>query len=315
MFRKYILPLIALVGILIGLVIASRANKTLPPAKAVSEAPQPPYRAFVAGAGITEANTENIAIGTQIPGIVSKIYVQIGSHVKAGDPLFTIDDRAQRALIATDTAAVNATHAQREQAKYELKLGNELIAKKVISEEDLETRSHAADTAEAQYLQAQANLEAAKTDLERLTVRAPVDGQVMQLKIRVGEYAATGVLAQPLILFGSVEPMNVRVDVDEHDAWRVRTDAPAVGYLQGNNKISTKLHFVRFEPYIIPKVSLTGVPTERVDTRVLQVIYGFERGALPIYVGQQMDVYIDATPEEKSRELPSASAPSLSSSR
>jgi RND family efflux transporter MFP subunit len=297
MFRKYILPVIALAGILIGLVVVSRANKTLPPAKPVSEAPQPPYRTFIAGAGITEANTENITIGTQIAGIVSRIYVQIGSHVKAGDPLFTIDDRAQRALIATDAAAVNATCAQMQQAKYELKLGNELIAKKVISEEDLETRRHAADTAEAQYLQAQANLEAAKTDLDRLTVRAPVNGQVMQLKVRVGEYAPTGVLMQPLILFGSVEPMNVRVDVDEHDAWRVRPDAPAIGFLQGNNKISTKLHFVRFEPYVIPKVSLTGVPTERVDTRVLQVIYSFERGSLPIYVGQQMDIYVDASPE------------------
>ena len=311
MFRKYILPVIAFVGILIAMVIASRANKTLPPAKPVSQAPQPPYRTFIAGAGITEANTENIAIGTQIAGIISKIYVQIGSHVKAGDPLFTIDDRAQRALIATDTAAVNATHAQREQAKYELKLGNELITKKVISEEDLETRTHAADTAEAQFLQAQANLEAAKTDLERLTVRAPVDGQVMQLKVRVGEYAPTGVLAQPLILFGSVEPMNVRVDVDEHDAWRVRPDADAVGFLQGNNKISTKLHFVRFEPYVVPKVSLTGQPTERVDTRVLQVIYSFERGGLPIYVGQQMDVYIDASPPPQSRELSSFGAAGL----
>lgn len=255
---------------------------------------------------MTEANTENIAIGTQIAGIVSKIYVQIGSHVKAGDPLFTIDDRAQRALIATDTAAVNATHAQMEQAKYELKLGNELIAKKVISEEDLETRQHAADTAEAQYLQAQANLEAAETDLERLTVCAPVDGQVLQLKVHLGEYAPTGVLAQPLILFGSTEPMNVRIDVDESDAWRVRPGAEAVGFLQGNNKISTRLHFVRFEPYVIPKVSLTGAPTERVDTRVLQVIYSFERGALPIYVGQQMDVYIDATPEP-AREISAVS--------
>jgi RND family efflux transporter MFP subunit len=308
MFRKYILPVIAFVGILIAIVVASRANKTLPAPKPVSEAPQPPYQAFIAGAGITEANTENISIGTQIAGIVSKIYVQIGSHVKAGDPLFTIDDRAQRALIATDDAAVNATHAQMEQAKYELKLGNELIAKRVISEEDLETRRHAADTAEAQHLQAQANLEAAKTDLDRLTVRAPVDGQVMQLKVRVGEYAPTGVLAQPLILFGSVEPLNVRVDVDEHDAWRLRPDAPAIGYLQGNNKISAKLHFVRFEPYVIPKVSLTGEPTERVDTRVLQVIYSFERGALPIYVGQQMDVYIDASPG-RSRELSSATGP------
>ena len=309
MFRKYILPAIAFVGILIATVIASRANKTLPPARPISEAPQPPYQSFIAGAGITEANTENIAIGTHIAGIVAKIYVQIGSHVKAGDPLFMIDDRAQRALIATDTAAVNATRAQMEQAKYELKLGDQLIAKKVISQEDLETRRHAADTAEAQHLQAQANLEAAKTDLERLTVRAPVDGQVMQLKVRVGEYAPTGVLAQPLALFGSIEPLNVRVDVDEPDAWRVRPDAPAIGYLQGNNKIGAKLHFVRFEPYVIPKVSLTGAPTERVDTRVLQLVYSFERGVLPIYVGQQMDVYIDASPYPN-RELSSFGAAS-----
>jgi len=123
--------------------------------------------------------------------------------------------------------------------------------------------------------------------------------------------------AQPILdfifwahLFGSVEPMNVRVDVDEHDAWRVRPDALAIGYLQGNNKIGAKLHFVRFEPYVIPKVSLTGAPTERVDTRVLQLIHSFERDDLPIYVGQQLDVYIDAS-FEQNRELSSFGAAAL----
>jgi HlyD family secretion protein len=49
---------------------------------------------------------------------------------------------------------------------------------------------------------------------------------------------------------------------------------------------------------VIPKVSLTGEPTERVDTRVMQVIYSFESEGLPIKSGQQMDVYIDATPRQ-----------------
>ncbi len=287
-----------MIGILLAILVASRANKTLPPAAPVAGAPQPPYRAFVAGAGIIEANTENIAIGTQIAGIVSKIYVQIGSQVKAGDALFTIDDRAQRASIATDTADANAARAQMELAKYELKVGDQLIGKKVISQEDLETRLRVADTAEARYLQAQANLEAAKTDLERLTVRAPIDGQIMQLKVHPGEFAPTGVLAQPLILLGNVEPMNVRVNVDENDAWRVRPNAEAIGYLRGNNQIRAPLRFVRFEPYVVPKMSLTGDTTERVDTRVLQVVFSFDRGNLPIYVGQQMDIYIDASLEQ-----------------
>jgi len=52
---------------------------------------------------------------------------------------------------------------------------------------------------------------------------------------------------------------------------------------------------VRFEPFVIPKKSLTGDSTERVDTRVLQVIFRVERDDLPLFVGQQLDVFIDAT--------------------
>src|SRR5262249_148539 len=140
-------------------------------------------------------------------------------------------------------------------------------------------------------------LNSIETDLRRLTVRAPVDGQVLQLKVHLGEFAPTGVLPTPLILLGNVDKLCVRVDVDENDAWRVRKGARATGNLRGNEAVQAQLEFVRFEPYIVPKKSLTGDSAERVDTRVLQVIYGFERGALPIYVGQQMDVFIDA-PEQ-----------------
>ena len=312
MFRKYILPLIALLGVALAVFIALRGHKTVLPAAPVSAAPQPPYRSFVAGTGIIEANTENISVGTQIPGVVSKIYVHIGSQVKAGDPLFTIDDRAQRALVAVKTAAVQVAEAQLAHAKYELGLGEGLTEKRVLSLEDRETRRYNAQAAEAQLAQARAELESARTDLDRLTVRAPVDGQVMQLKTHLGEFAPTGVLSQPLILLGGVQPMHVRVNVDENDAWRARATADAIGFLRGNNQIKTPLHFVCFEPYVVPKVSLTGDSTERVDTRVLQIIYSFERGNLPIYVGQQMDVYIDAS-LEKNRELSPFGAASLPS--
>lgn len=294
MFRKYGLSLIALAGVVLAIVVAARSNKSTPPAAPVSAAPQSPYESFVAGSGIIEANTENIAIGTQIPGIVSKLFVQIGSNVKSGDPLFTIDDRAQRALVAVKAAAVQVAEAQVTHANYELDLGEGLTKQRVLSLEDRETRRHNAQLAEAQLKQTKAELEAAKTDLDRLTVHAPIDGQVMQLKLRLGEFAPTGALAQPLLLLGNVEPMNVRVNIDENDAWRVRGGASAIGYLRGNKQIRAPLQFVRFEPYVVPKVSLTGDSAERVDTRVLQVIYSFERGNLPLFVGQQMDVYIDA---------------------
>jgi multidrug efflux pump subunit AcrA (membrane-fusion protein) len=179
--------------------------------------------------------------------------------------------------------------------------------KRALSVELIDQRQYAALIAQAQVLQARAQAALDATNLERLTVRAPVDGQVLQLKVHLGEFASAGPLAQPLFLFGNVEPLNIRVDVDEEDAWRIRPGSPALGYLRGNKKISTPLKFVRFEPYVIPKLSLTGEPTERVDTRVLEVIYRIEGHDLPIFSGQQMDVYIDTEGHDTEAKLATVS--------
>jgi len=297
MVRKYIVPLVALVGVVFAVVTVLRGDRVRPPVPTVSEAPKPPYGSSVAGSGIVEASTENISLGTQIPGIVSKIFVEIGSNVKAGDPLFSIDERPIQAELATRRAAVQVAEAQLADARYDLSLDERLAAQGLTNVAGLEKKRFTTQKAEAQLLQARAELSSVETELERLTVRAPVDGQVLQLKVHRGEFASAGptVLGQsPLIVLGSVTPLNVRVDVDENDAWRVRAGAAAVGYLRGNEKITTPLTFVRFEPFVVPKRSLTGDSTERVDTRVLQVVFSFTRGDLPIFVGQQMDVFIDA---------------------
>lgn len=147
--------------------------------------------------------------------------------------------------------------------------------------------------AKAQVAQARAEIEDIRADLELLVVRAPVAGKVLQRNIRVGEYAQAGMLATPLMVIGNVAPLHVRVDVDENDAVRVRADAKARAYIRGDARYETELEFVRFEPLVIPKQSLSGRVGERVDTRVLQVIYKFDPAELPAYVGQQLDVYIE----------------------
>jgi HlyD family secretion protein len=299
MFRKYIIPLVALAGVAFAVFTVIRGNKKPPAVPPVSEAPHSPDHASVAGSGLVEASTENISIGTQIAGIVSKIFVQIGSDVKAGDPLFKIDDRSLLAELAIRRATVQVAEAQLADAQYELELAKSLSVERITSIEERDRKRFAAQKAEAQLAQARAEVKSSETDLERLTVRAPVDGQVLQLKVHLGEFAQVAAAAAgqpPLILLGSVTPLHLRVDVDENDAWRARAGATAIGYLRGNKNIKTPLIFVRFEPYVLPKKSLTGDSAERVDTRVLQVIFSFARGELPIFVGQQMDVFID-TPE------------------
>jgi multidrug efflux pump subunit AcrA (membrane-fusion protein) len=147
--------------------------------------------------------------------------------------------------------------------------------------------------AEAEVASAEAQLQQTETEIARLTVRAPLRGMVLQVNLRAGEFAPSGALQTPLMLFGRLDRINLRVDVDENDAWRFRTNAAAVAFVRGNRELKTELKFERVEPYVVPKRSLTGDSTERVDTRVMQAVYSFDRNALPVYVGQQMDVFIE----------------------
>jgi len=308
MITKYLLPVLAVFGLGFAILTVINGSKTIPPAQPFVDPAAPPFKSSVAGTGIVEANTENIAIGTLVPGVVSEIFVSVGSEVKAGDSLFKLDDRdliAQQAVRQTALrvaeASVKVEKASLADLKNQLERAEILCNKQVISVEELDRRRYAVQIAKAKLAQAKAAVISAKaqiketeTNLDRIIVCAPVDGEILQLKIHPGEFAPAGVTQTPLILFGNVKPLNVRVDVDENDAWRVRADAPAVAFLRGNREIKTNLKFVRFEPYIVPKKSLTGDSIERVDTRVLQVIYNITQTDLPIFAGQQMDVYIES---------------------
>jgi hypothetical protein len=94
-----------------------------------------------------------------------------------------------------------------------------------------------------------------------------VDGEILKLDVRSGEYASASITPEPLLLLGALEPLHLRVDVDEQEAWRVNPTATAVAAVRGNPAQQTPLEFVRFEPYVVPKRSLTGASDERVDTR------------------------------------------------
>jgi multidrug resistance efflux pump len=148
----------------------------------------------------------------------------------------------------------------------------------------------------AQLAAAQAGVDRIRTEIERRTIVSPVSGRVLQVKIREGEFATASGAPDPLMIVGVVNPLHIRVEIDEHETWRLKAGAEAVGFVKGNKDLRTKLNFVRFEPYVVPKKSLTGESTERVDTRVLQVLYAFDSASLPVFIGQQMDVYISADP-------------------
>ena len=304
---KYLLPAVALVGLLFGLYVVKSGAKAVPVAPAAAEPSKPPFKRYIAGAGIVEASTENIFISTPVPGMVTEIPVHVGQEVRKGDLLFKIDSRDLEAELRVRQAALELARAKRPEAeanvgdtRRQLELYQAVSDPRAITQEELSKRKFAATAAEsrleqtsADILSAEAQVAQTKTELDRRMITAPVTGQVLQLKIHLGEYAQVGQLSTPLIVLGDTKQVNIRTDIDENDAWRFAPGSRAIAYVRGNPELFTWLTFDRVEPYVVPKKSLTGDTTERVDTRVLQVLYGFAHERLSVYVGQQMDVYIE----------------------
>lgn len=304
---KYILPLLAIVGLFFAGYTVVSSNQPMPIAQAVAEPASSPFKEFIAGAGIIESKSQNIAIGTPLPRIVARVAVKVGDTVKEGSPLFYLDERDTRAELAMKEADLAKAIASVNEAKAALtdtqtleNLAESVTDKRAISREELLRRHNAVviaqaklDSAKAVVQQAQASIANTKTTLERLIVRSPIEGEVLQVNIRAGEFAQAGALATPLMLVGNIDQLHVRVDIDENDAWRFDKNNKAVAYLRGNRAFKVELELAYLEPFVIPKKSLTGDSTERVDTRVLQALYSFDRKQLPFYIGQQMDIFIE----------------------
>ena len=293
MMRKYLLPILALIGLLLAVTMVLIGNRQSPSSQPIVQPPKSPFLSYVAGAGIIEASTGNIVVGTPVSGVVVELYVHEGSPVQIGDKLFKIDDREQQAQLIPALAKVSEIAARLAQAKSQFELANSLSDKRAISVEELNNRRFAVKLAEAELASAQAQVKQIQMDIERYTVRALVRGRVLQNKIRIGAFVEGGAPSDSSMLLGNDDRLFVRADIDENDAWCIQSGAHAVAFVRGNPNLHTTLKFERVDPYVLPKTSLTGDSTERVDTRALQVIYSFDHSTLPIYVGQQVDVFIE----------------------
>jgi HlyD family secretion protein len=344
---KYLIPLVAVGMLAFAILHVVRATQTLADPPPPAEPPRTPFGHTVAGAGLVEAQTENISVGSALAGVVLEVYVpveKVGQRVKAGDPLFRVDDRHLKAQLAYQEALLTAARAQLAKleqqprpeelppsaakvstAEANVRLQDDLAERArrllpsgAMSAEDATQRRLALEVARQQLVQAQAEhallkagawkpdldiaraavvqaeaqAQQTRTELDRALVRAPVDGEVLKVYVHPGEYVGTQP-GQALVVLGHLDRLHVRADISEHDIDRFRTAAPARAVTRGQARKEYPLRFVRVEPYVVPKKALTGDNTERVDTRVLQVIYALDGADGRVYVGQQLDVFLD----------------------
>ena len=256
MFRKYLLPVFAVAGFLFALWMVLQGGKPVPSSTPIAQPPQQPYESKISGAGILEAGTRNISIGTPVAGIVAQIHVSVSQHVQAGDPLFVLDDRREQALLMVREAALIEAHANLKRLqeaprkeeipsamarvkeaeanlrdlRFQLKTAEILTDRRVLGPEEQERRRFAVEAgkarleraradlnllragawtldievARAMEAKAEAELEAQRMEIERLTIQAPVEGDILQVNIRPGEFAQAGPLSEPHILLDPI---------------------------------------------------------------------------------------------------------------
>lgn len=312
-FARGVLPLIAVAGLILaaifivaGLPDRSGSDPAREPAKAPATMSD---TARVAGSGVVEPSSEVIDIGAPLSGLVTQIAVSPGDYVAPGQPLFLIDDRAVRAQLGEAQAAIGEarvaigeassaqTTAARQLALYRAVDDPDAVSRTEVirAEGDAAAARQRLAMARAALEAAQARVSSAQTELDRLTVRAPIAGEILSVDIRPGEYVSTtGGGSQSFIQMGQTRPLHVRIDIDEEQAPRVALGTVAFIAPRGAAGRQVQARFVRAEPLILPKRSLTNSAQERVDVRVLQIIYALPDGQSLFRVGQQVDAFIPA---------------------
>jgi HlyD family secretion protein len=184
--------------------------------------PIPPYTHFVAGLGIIESASENIELGTPFAEIVEKIYIKSGDFVKKDAPLYKLDTRSLEATLAQNLKEKELKMKILENQKEQFSFYQRLKDKNAVSESDYEKSYYDLQIAIKDVEVSNAIINETKTNIIRSTIIAPMDGQILDLKIHLGENAQLNPFQTNYqLLFGNLENYHVRVYVDETDAWRV----------------------------------------------------------------------------------------------
>lgn len=319
--RNKLLFAIAIIGIAAGFFSAyiyGQKTSAQPPAFAPASNP---YDKGIYANGIIESQQssgENINIYPEVPGAVRKIAVAEGQRVRAGAPLLVLDDVVQRATTEQLKAQAESAKEQIALARANLKTAQDTYDKqkksweldpKSVSKDTLDTAQNATEVgkenlavAEKQYAAADKAWRAANVLLSKYVVRAASDGVVLSINAAVGGYASaqgsfdsyTGNNIPPIVMGSAQDYLAVRCYIDEILIQRLPAPAKmrARMFIRGTN-VNIPLEYVREQPNVSPKIELSNQRAERVDVRVLPLIFRFARPKdMTLYPGQLVDVYI-----------------------
>jgi HlyD family secretion protein len=274
-------------------------SEMVPPADTspVSPSPQSPYTHCITGTGVVESLGGDTYLYPPYAELVTDIYVVTGQLVEKDAPLFKINTQDLETKLATALQQLGTAQAEVAQQTVIFSYYEQLKNKNAVSQKDYTNAYYAKAIAETHLGTALAEIEQIKVMIGRSTIRAPKTGIILQQNIHVGEVVNTNPFStKPIMIFGNTDTVQIRTEIAEKDTWRITPGAHATAFVQGNSEITIPLTFSYIEPFMVSKQSPAGSIIERPGARVLHVIYTVEKADLPLYIGERLDVFIEAKP-------------------
>jgi RND family efflux transporter MFP subunit len=215
---------LSLIG-LMSLVAGCEGAKAGPPA-----GPQAfPVKVVTAQADTVPISTDYLAtlrsrnaatLQPLVEGDVTRIFVNSGQRVTAGDPILEIDPRKQEATVHNQEAALKSKLAVMQQAALDLDRKKKLYAAGVVAKADLDQSQNAYDAAKADSEALQATIREQQVQLHYYTVRAPANGIVGDIPVHVGDHVSTQTVLTTVDTGGALEAY-VNVPAEKSGALRM----------------------------------------------------------------------------------------------
>lgn len=348
------------IGVVLALIVAFLLNRPHNPQPPAFQPAANPYAHAIYAEGIVESDQgsgENINVLPEVSGPVTGIFVKEGDAVRAGQPLFAIDDSVQRQTTGQERLQAQAASASLAELKAEPRRETLAVAvaqvtqaqanlrslvdvrdklqrsaeldPRSVSRESLDSAIDAAKAGEEAVGVAQRQLDLTKAGawiyeirnqqaqydalshayqsgealLAKYVVKAPVDGVVLAMNAARGDYVSpqgaydtyTEAYRPAAVLSRGSDTLAVRCYIDEILLGRLpRGRAIRAQMIVRGTDVHVPLTFVRIQPYVTPKIELSDERQERVDLRVLPVVFNFRADPrTKLYPGQLVDVYVD----------------------
>lgn len=293
-----------------------------PPPDAVAADDRPHDGSPVAvGRGIVDVDGGIVQLAASRDGVVRSVLVEEGEHVRSGQVLAVLDDRAAALALAVaeaelaearagvDPIAIRESAAAREHARLTTLARSDAVSRRALDEAVDALRLARSDLAaqRAAVATAVAREAAARHEMDERTVRAPSDGTIVRRLARPGDGVST-LSVTTLFWLAPDGPPIVRAEIEESFADRVRPGMPAKVVFESDESRDLGARVTRVGRAFGPRRVTVHDPRDRADVRVIEVILALDAPAADLPLGQRMIVRIGGGDDGASGAPPESAA-------